>query len=81
MRQAIIELSGAALEAILNGERVAVIGRDGQPITSGIQIKRVWYKGEIAPIGVFLVHIEHDELWAVAEGAQIPTAQTMVSYD
>ena len=82
MRKAIIKLSAEALEMVLNGKFVGVIGRDGHAISAAeIVVNRLWYVGDIDPIGELYVEIEHDGLWDVCSGCEIPKTNLVMKYD
>jgi hypothetical protein len=82
MRKAIIRLSAEALELVLNGKFAGVLGREGKLVNaSEITIERFWYIGDIDPLGELCVVIEHDDLWDVCSGCEIPKTKLVMTHD
>lgn len=75
MGHAIIRITPEIIrELIAAGHLVA--DHEYQPtvidIPADSQISRLWYEGEIAPVGEIVIELEHESLWRIAPGGEIP---------
>lgn len=69
------------LELIASGYLVAdhETQRTAIDIPADSQISRIWYEGEIAPVGEISIALEHEALWRIAPGGVIPTLAIKVN--
>lgn len=78
MPQAIIKLPVDALKAILNGSFIGVMSRDAKLISADeIVIKRYWLDSQ----GDLYANIEHEGLWNVCAGCDIPQTNLVMRYE
>ena len=76
MKHALIRITPKIISELIDLGYIVAADTDSPrliEIPADAQVSRMWCEGEIAPIGEFVIELEHEHgLWETAPGAEIP---------